>query len=360
MALKRFPPAQMLAPLLLAALTSGLIFAQDVQMVPDQQDKDSATKAQSHKADDQDDQPVTTFKANVEVVQLFFNVKDKRGALIPNLPKENFEILEDGKPQTIKYFTPESNLPLTLGIMIDASASQTNVLDMEKQVGGAFLNDILRDKDMAFVMSFDIGVDLLQDFTGSVRRLKAALNDVKINSGGHAYLPDTPGMGGGPVPTSGTPKGTLLYDAVYLAAHDQMSQQVDRKAMILLTDGEDQGSRYRIRDAIEAAQKSDTIVYVLLCADRNAYFSMGIGYSGDSDMKKLTEQTGGRVIEVGNKTDKLKAAFEQISQELRSQYSVGYTSTNPLKDGKFRKIEIHSKDGSKIQSRSGYFATAAE
>ena len=358
MLLRRFSPAQMLSWLLPVLLLSVLAVAQDVQMVPDQQDKDSAAKAQSHKDEDKDDQPLTTFKANVDVVQLFFNVKDKKGGLIANLPKENFEVLEDGKPQTIKYFTPESNLPLTLGILIDASASQTNVLDMEKQIGGAFLNDILRDKDMAFVMSFDIGVDLLQDFTGSARRLKAALNSVKINSGGQAYLPGTPGMGGGPIPTSGTPKGTLLFDAVYLASHDQMSQQVDRKAMILLTDGEDQGSQYKIRDAIEAAQKSDTIVYVLLCADRG-FYGFG-GYSGDSEMKKMTAETGGRVIEVGNKTDKLKAAFDQISQELRSQYGVGYVPTNPVKDGKFRKIEIKSKDGSKVQARSGYFAVAAE
>jgi VWFA-related protein len=358
MPLRRFSPAQMLSWLLPVLLLSGLALAQDVQMVPDQQDKDSATKAQSQKDEDKDEQPITTFKANVDVVQLFFNVKDKKGGLIANLPKENFDVLEDGKPQTIKYFTPESNLPLTLGILIDASASQTNVLDMEKQVGGAFLSDILRDKDMAFVMSFDIGVDLLQDFTGSVRRLKSALNGVQINSGGQAYLPGTPGMGGGPVPTSGTPKGTLLYDAVYLASHDQMSQQVDRKAMILLTDGEDQGSQYKIRDAIQAAQKADTIVYVLLCADRG-FYGLG-GYSGDSEMKKMTAETGGRVIEVGNKTDKLKAAFDQISLELRSQYGIGYVPTNPVKDGKFRKIEIRSKDGSKVQARSGYFAVAAE
>jgi VWFA-related protein len=357
MPLKRFFRVSALAPLLFAALASAMLLAQDVQMVPDQQDKDSAAKAQSHK-DDQDEKPAATFKANVDVVQLFFNVKDKKGGLVPNLPKENFEILEDGKPQTIKYFSANSNLPLTLGIMIDASASQMNVLDMEKQVGGAFLNDILRDKDVAFVMSFDIGVDLLQDFTGSVRRLKAALDGVKINSGGHAYLPDVPGMGGGPVPVSGTPKGTLLYDAVYLASHDKMTQQVDRKAMILLTDGQDQGSQYRIRDAVEAAQKADTIVYVLLCADRGAY-GFG-GYHGEGDMQKLTAETGGRVIEVGNKMEKLKAAFDQISAELRSQYSIGYVPTNPVKDGKFRKLEIHSKEGSKIQARSGYFAVAAE
>jgi VWFA-related protein len=328
------------------------VFAQDVQMVPDQQDKEAAEKAQSQK--DDDEQPVTTFKANTNIVQLFFNVKDKKGGLIPNLPKENFEVFEDKKPQTIKYFSAESDLPLTLGILIDSSASQERVLDMEKQVGGAFLGEIIRPKDMAFVIDFNIGVSLLQDFTSNVRRLKTALYSVKINSGGQAAVPGIPGAGGGPVPTIGQPKGTLLYDAVYLASHDEMAQQVDRKAMILLTDGEDQGSQYRIQDAIEAAQKSDTIVYVLLCADRG-FYGFG-GYGGDSEMRKLTSETGGRVIEVGNKTDKLKAAFDQISQELRSQYNIGYIPTNPVKNGGFRRVEIRSKDGYKIQARSGYFA----
>ncbi len=338
---------------LFALLVAPLaVFAQDVQMVPDQQDKEAADKAQSQKSDDE--QPVTTFKANTDIVQLFFNVKDKKGGLIPNLPKDSFEILEDKKPQTIKYFSAESDLPLTLGILIDSSASQERVLDMEKQVGGAFLGDIIRAKDMAFVIDFNIGVSLLQDFTSNVHRLKTALYSVKINSGGQAAVPGIPGAGGGPVPTIGQPKGTLLYDAVYLASHDEMAQQVDRKAMILLTDGEDQGSQYRIKDAIEAAQKSDTIVYVLLCADRG-FYGFG-GYGGDSEMRKLTSETGGRVIEVGNKTDKLKAAFDQISQELRSQYNIGYVPTNPVKNGGFRRVEIRSKDGYKIQARSGYFA----
>jgi VWFA-related protein len=354
---KRFFFLPALAPLLFAALTSALLLAQDVQMVPDQQDKDSAAKAQSHK-DDQE-APAATFKANVDVVQLFFNVKDKKGGLVAGLPKENFEILEDGKPQTIKYFSANSNLPLTLGILIDSSGSQMNVLDMEKQVGGAFLQDILTDKDVAFVMSFDVSVDLLHDFTSRARALKAAMNSAKINTGG-ADCGGVPGMGGGPVPCIGKQKGTLLYDAVSLASHDKMSQQVDRKAMILLTDGEDNGSHYSIRDAIEAAQKADTIVYVLLCADRDSYWSVGASYNGDSAMKKLTAETGGRVIEVGNKMEKLKAAFDQISAELRSQYSIGFVPTNSVKDGKFRKLEIHSKEGSKIQARSGYFAVAAE
>ena len=299
-------------------------------------------------------EPSETLKVNVNVVQLFFNVKDKHGALVPNLTKDDFQIFEDGKPQTIKYFSAESQLPLTLGILIDSSASQANVLNMEQEVGGAFLTQILREKDMAFVMDFNIGVSLVQDFTSSARRLKAALNSVRIDSGGQAAVSGLPGQGGGPVPTIGQPKGTLLYDAVYLASHDEMGQQVDRKAMILLTDGADQGSQYKLRDAIEAAQKADTIVYVLLCADRG-FYGFG-GYSGDSDMKKLTSETGGRVIQVGNKTEKLKQAFDQISEELRSQYNIGYIPTNSVKNGGFRRVLIKSKDGYKIQARSGYFA----
>jgi VWFA-related protein len=227
---------------------------------------------------------------------------------------------------------------------------------MEKQVGGAFLQDIVTEKDTAFVISFDVRVELLHDFTNNVRALKTALNTAKINTGG-ADCGGIPGMGGGPVPCMGKQKGTLLYDAVQLASHDEMAQQVDRKAMILLTDGQDYGSQNTIKDAVEAAQKADTIIYVLLVADRSAY---GFGmYGGDSEMKKLTAESGGRVIEVGSKMDKLKAAFDQIAAELRSQYSAGYTPTNLTKDGTFRKIEIRSKDGSKIQSRAGYYAVAA-
>ena len=232
------------------------------------------------------DEPVTTFKGGVDVVQLFFNVKDKRGALIPNLNKEDFQMFEDGKPQTVKYFSENSDLPLTLGILIDASGSQQNVLDMEKQVGGAFLSDIIREKDLAFVLSFDVNVDLLQDFTSSTRKLKDALNSARINTGGGGGT--IGGLGGGPIPTSGAPKGTLLYDAIYLASHDELAQQVGRKAMIILTDGEDQGSRLRVQDAIEAAQKSDSIVYVLMIADRGFYG--GGFYHGDSEMKKLSHR----------------------------------------------------------------------
>jgi VWFA-related protein len=313
--------------------------------------------AQQPSSQDSDrEQSLETLKVNVDVVQLFFNVKDKRGALIPSLTKDDFQIFEDGKPQNVKYFNAESNLPLTLGILIDSSGSQQRVLDMEKEVGGEFLQEILRAKDEAFVISFDVNVDLLQDFTSSVHDLKAALNKARINTGGGGG--PLPGLGGGPIPTS-NPRGTLLYDAIYLASHDELSHEVGRKAMIILTDGEDQGSQLRIKDAIEAAQKSDSIVYVLLIADRG-FYGFG-GYSGDREMKKLAEETGGRVIEVGNKVDKLKQAFQQISQELRSQYNIGYTPTNSKHDGTFRKVEIRTKQqGYKIQSRAGYYAMLRE
>jgi len=148
------------------------------------QDSTPALRDQTGNQNQDQDQSMETLKVRVNVVQLFFNVKDKKGALIPNQTKSDFDLLEDGKPQTIKYFTAESNLPLTLGILIDSSGSQARVLDMEKEVGGAFLSDILRPKDEAFVIGFDVNVDLLQDFTSDVRRLKAGLNKAKINVGG--------------------------------------------------------------------------------------------------------------------------------------------------------------------------------
>jgi len=345
--LYRFLP---MAVLLLVLAGQSALAQQPAAQQPPPAQQSAAPQAQQS---EEDQKPTETLKVNVNVVQLFFNVKDKHGALIPNLTKNDFDIAEDGKPQTIKYFTAESNLPLTLGMMIDASGSQRNVIDMEKEVGAAFLKQILTDKDEAFVISFDITVDLLQDFTRDTHRLQAALNKAKVNvdysSGG------IPGMGGGPVPQRGNSPGTLLYDAVYLSAHDMLSKEVGRKAMILLTDGQDEGSRLKIQDAIEAAQKADAIVYVLLCADRGFYGGFG-GYSGEGEMRKLTEQTGGRVINVGNKFDKLREAFDQIAAELRSQYNIGYTPTNAKKDGTYRKIEIKDKQGYKIQARSGYYA----
>jgi VWFA-related protein len=312
----------------------------------------SSLLGQQPEAQRDTDDNVKTFKVDVNVVNVFFNVKDKHGLLVPSLAKDNFEILEDGKPQTIKYFSSEANQPLTLGILIDSSVSQERVLPIEKEVGSAFLREVLRPKDLAFVIGFDVNVDLLQDFTNDARDLRAGMNRARINGGGGGG--GIPGLGGGPIPNS-NPRGTLLYDAVYLASNEKLAKEVGRKAMILLTDGEDQGSQTRMRDAIEAAQRADAMIYVLMIADRGFYG--GFGYSGDHDMKKLCQETGGRVIEVGNKQDKLKQAFDQVAAELRSQYSIGYTPTNNKTDGSYRKVEIKARGGNyRVQARAGYYA----
>lgn len=298
-----------------------------------------------------DGNPVETLKVNVDVVNLLFNVKDKSGHLLPNLAKEQFDVSEDGQPQNIKYFKAESNLPLTIGILLDTSFSQDRVLPIEKEVGAQFLQQMLRKEDEAFLISFDVNVDLLQDYTNSPRDIRRGMDAAKINGGGMAG--GIPGIGQGPVPI-GNPKGTLLYDAVFLATHDKLRNEVGRKAIILLTDGEDQGSQLKLRDALEAAQKADTILYTLLISDRG----MAMG-TGEGLMKKLCEDTGGRVINVGNNQQKLQKAFDQISDELRSQYSIGYTPTNTKHDGTYRKVEVKTKDGYKVQSRKGYYAAAS-
>ncbi len=274
--LSRFRNICLIAGIVLSS--SAFLFAQS-QDAPQQPSNQEQRQAPS----DQDDLQI--FKAQVNVVNLFFNVKDKHGMLIPNLTKDDFQVLEDGKPQAVKYFSAESNQPLTLGIMIDTSASQTRVLAIEQESCAEFLHQVLRDKDLAFVINFDVDVNLDQDFTSNVRELTRALNKMQINAGVGG---GPPGLGGGPIPT--TPRGTLLYDAIYLGADEKLKNEVGRKAMIIFTDGEDQGSRLRIQDAIEAAQKADTICYVILIADRGFYG--GFGYGGDAEMRKLAEADG--------------------------------------------------------------------
>jgi VWFA-related protein len=283
-AYQRLSPALAAASILFFLAVAPLAPAQIpvIPKTPQSQTPTAEKPAEAQKPDDQT--PVETLKVSVNLVGLFFNVKDKHGALIPNLTKDDFTVFEDGKPQTIKYFAAESNLPLTLGILIDSSGSQLRVLDMEKEVGGAFLRQVLTDKDEAYVIDFNVDASLVQDFTRDVRRLQAAMNKVKINTGFTNPLPGA----GNPVPTAGAARGTVLYDAVYLSAHDMLAKEVGRKAMILLTDGEDEGSQLKIKDAIEAAQKADAIVYVLLCADRGFYGSFQVGYSGEGEMRKLT------------------------------------------------------------------------
>ena len=315
----------------------------------------ASPRQQSQPPSQKPEDVVETLKIEVSVVNLFFNVKDGRGALVPSLTRDDFRVFEEGAEQKIKYFTAETNQPLTLGILIDTSGSQQRVLNMEQEVGAAFLREVLREKkDLAFLISFDISVDLLQDFTDSPRLLRRALERTKINTGTGGGGP--PGLGGGPFP-AGRPRGTLLYDAVYLAAREKLAREIGRKAVIILTDGQDQGSQMHIQDAIESAQKADAICYVLLIEDRGFY---GGFYSGDRAMRKLAEETGGRVIDVGRSEKKLREAFDQIAAELRSQYSIGYTSINSKRDGGFRRVEVRPvRSGLKVQARLGYYAQQA-
>ncbi|HEV2964737.1 MAG TPA: VWA domain-containing protein [Candidatus Angelobacter sp.] len=312
---------------LLAFLLSAAGFCQSTSPKPDQQEQNP------------------TFRKNVNVVNVFFTAKDRHGALVPNLNKDQFEVLENGKSEPIKYFSAESNQPLTLGLMIDSSGSMQRMLPTEKVIAADFLRQVITEKDLAFVISFDISVDLLQDLTSDTRLLRAGLDRARINVGGGSG--GIPGGGQGPIPIS-HPKGTLLFDAVYVASNEVMSKQVGRKALIFLTDGEDEGSRLKLKDSIEAAQKADTICYVLLLSDPQYRSNPG-------DMRELAEQTGGRLITV-NRPDKMGEAFNQISNELRSQYYIGYAPSNEKHDGSYRKIEVKSKDGLKVQARKGYYA----
>jgi VWFA-related protein len=308
-----------------------------------------------------EDVPAATLKMNVNLVDVLFTVKDKSGSLVPHLTKDECTISEDKTPQTLKSFVAETHLPLTLGILLDTSGSQQNVLPLEQDAGSQFLQRVLKSKDEAFLVSFDVNIDLLQDYTNSPRLLARALSKAEINTAGGNGAGGVPGLGGGPVPTIGDPKGTLLYDAVHMAASRKMNQESGRKAIILLTDGEDQGSRVKINEAIAAAQKSNVIIYTILIADRGFYGGFGMGYSGYSAMKKMTEETGGRLIDVGNNGKKLEAAFEQIEDELRTQYVASYTPSNTKLDGSFRRLSVECRgDGLKVQVRKGYFAMAPE
>jgi VWFA-related protein len=293
-----------------------------------------------------------TLKVNVNLVDVYFSVRDKNG-FVTSLSKNDCQIAEDHTPETIKRLTLERNLPLTIGILLDTSGSQMNVLPLEQDAGARFLREVITPKDEAFLISFDVNVDELADFTNSPRELARAINKASINTASSSA--GVPGIGGGPFPTS-NPRGTLLYDAVVLASHDKLQTQAGRKVIIVLTDGQDEGSQYKIKDAIEAAQKANVIVYPILIADRALYASYGEIYMGSSAMAQLAEQTGGRVINVGNNGRKLEDAFDAIQDELRSQYLASYTPTNKTADGKYRKIEMDCGKGLKVQSRKGYYA----
>jgi VWFA-related protein len=330
------------AVLLLAA--SGLIPGASAQLAPSPDEAPVSTAPAQP-----EEEPVATLKVSVNLVDVVFIVKDKAGNLVPHLNKDDCSVLEDKVPQTLKSFTAETHLPLTLGILLDTSGSQKRVLPLEQDAGSQFLERVIKPKDEAFIVSVDTNVDLLQDLTNNTRALTRALNKAEINSG--------VSFGSGPVPTGAEPRGTLIYDAIYEAATGKLSGETGRKALILLSDGQDEGSSHKINEAIEAAQKANVVVYVVLIADVRSYLSQGMAYTGYSAMKKVTEETGGRLIDVGNNAKKLEAAFDQIEEELRTQYIATYTPTNTKQDGSFRKLAVECRgDGMKVQVRKGYYA----
>ena len=356
----RMPIQMPLRVLMVLGLMAGSAAGALAQLAPSTED----SPVSHAPAPKEDDAPVATLKVDVNLVNLFFTVKDKDGALIPHLTKQNCSVAEDKTPQELKHFQAENNQPLTLGILLDTSGSQQRVLPLEKDFGAQFLSRVLKTKDEAFLVSFDVDIDLLQDYTNSPHLLQRAMDRAEINTAAGGGAAGIPGLGGGPVPVHGTPKGTVLYDAVYQSSNDKMSRETGRKAIIILTDGQDEGSDHKIAEAIAAAQKSNVIIYGILIADRMQYGSFGLGYGGDFALKKMAEETGGRMINVGNNGNKLQAAFAQIEDELRTQYVASYTPTNAKIDGSYRKIAVDCKadkgDELKVQVRKGYYALAPE
>jgi len=292
-----------------------------------------------------------TLKVSTSVVNVYAVVKDKKRP-VTNLNREDFELTEDNAPQEIRYFSRETDTPLTLGILVDTSVSQERVLRVEQEEAKTFIRQVLRPKDMAFVLHFDLEVELLQDFTADHRLLARAIDDTVINGGGRGPMP-------GPFPSSSS-GGTHLHDAVYLAARELLKNEVGRKVLILLTDGGDQGSRVQLSDAAEAAQKSDVIIYSVAILDRSFYLGQGSGFSGDSILRRYADETGGRVIQVDRAKDTAQA-FQEIADELRTQYQLGYSSQNAKHDGSFRKIKVKVRGRDfKVQARRGYYAPTEE
>jgi VWFA-related protein len=332
---------------------------------------------------------------DVKVVNVLATVRDKKGQIVTNLGQDDFKLEEDGRPQTITYFARETDLPLTLGLLVDTSMSQRRVLPDERDASRSFLDDLLRDQDQAFLIHFDRQVELLQSLTSSHQKLQAALNLLEIaqpendsgsgNGGGGGGYPSGGGYpGGGGGSQRRVRGGTALYDAIYLASDEIMRKQKGRKAVIVLTDGVDHGSKETLEHAIETAQRTDTIVYSILFAGEEAYSGFGRpggGYGGGPygggpygggrrgggyprfpeqrpDGKKILTQisteTGGRMFEVSKKQT-VDQIYHQIEDELRSQYSLGYTPDSSSAWG-YHKLHVTVKQkDSVVQARQGYY-----
>jgi len=285
-----------------------------------------------------------TIKTEVSLVNLFATVRDKNKRVVTDLKQDNFKIFEDGHEEKIAFFSKEVTLPITLGLLLDTSGSEQNMLGAIQGAGSRFLRRVLRKGDEAMIISFDTDVDLLSDFTDDRSILDRAISKARINTPGGGYIGGNPGPIG-----SGNMVGTALYDAIYLACGEKLNGEAGRKAIVIVTDAQDEGSRVKLDEAIESAQRTDTVIHVLLVADPR--------YGGNTGVaRKLTEDTGGRLIIV-NSEKRMEEAFDQISEELRSQYTLGYYPTNNSRDGKFRKIKLDVDNHDlKVLARKGYYA----
>jgi VWFA-related protein len=276
------------------------------------------------------------FSTDVKVVSILASVRNKQGGLIHDLKKEDFTVLENGRPQTIKYFSRDTDLPLTIGLMVDTSTSQIKVIEGERGASFRFIDHILREnKDKIFVLQFDMAVMMKQTLTDSRPKLEEALSLVDIPT-------DKQLRAGGWAP------GTILYDAVVQASKDTMLKQQGRKAMILLTDGVDTGSDHSLSDAIEAAQRADSLIYSI-------YFSAE-GPQGRPVLKRMSQETGGGFFEMSKKQS-FEQIFDQIQDELRGQFNLGYVSDTPVRISEFRKLQVSvNQKGMAVQCRDRYWA----
>jgi VWFA-related protein len=284
-------------------------------------------------------------RTQVNLVNLFVTVRDKSKRIVTDLKQDDFKIQEDSQPQQIAFFSKEVTLPITLAMLMDTSGSEQYMLPAIQDAGGRFMDRVLRKGDEALVMSFDSDVDLLSDFTDDRGQLDRAIRKARINTPSGGSIASNPGPIGSRQVT-----GTALYDAIYLACNEKLNTEAGRKAIVVVTDAQDEGSKMRLEAAIEAAQRTDTVIHVLLVAD--SHFGGGNG----GVAHKLAEETGGRTITV-NSEKHMAEAFDQISEELRSQYTLGYYPSNSTHDGKFRKIKVEMNNHDlKVLARKGYYA----
>jgi VWFA-related protein len=278
--------------------------------------------------------PEAPIKVDVEVVNVFCTVHDHRGALVRDLKQDDFEILEDRRPQEIRYFTQESNLPLTVALLVDVSGSVHWFVEQEKGAVATFLQQVLRPDDRALLVGFSSTIILWQDLTPSTTLLGEALQ--RLRSVPFKGLPPL----GFPMPS------TLLYDAIEKTALGKLKSLSGRKVLIVISDGLDNGSTVHLDSVIQAVQATNTIVYGV-CFES--------GFSGCSFLKEMSDPTGGRTFPV--KKMRVDRIFQIIEEEMRSQYAIGYVSTNRAHDGTFRKLQVKVlPKGLRVAARKGYYA----